>query len=82
MTKTVTCYYVVNAKGQSLTTTYKESEKEKAIEKLNYGLKRGWKWEIRTFERVVGKPAEDWELAACKQDSRKVNWGRNWMKNY
>jgi len=81
MIKTVTCYYVVNAKGQTLTETYEE--KEKAIEKLNYGLKRGWKWEIKTFERVVvEKLAENWELAGCKQDGRKVDWGRNWMKDY
>ena len=78
MTKTITYYYVVNAKGYSVSENYKN--KEQAIEKLNKGLKRGWNWQIKSFEKTISQP-ENWEMAGCKQDSTKVDWGRNWMKN-
>lgn len=68
----MTNYHVVNAKNELIATYHDEKA---AMEHLNKGLARGWKWTIEISTWEVKEP-ETWELAGCKQDSTKVDWGR------
>lgn len=73
--KTYTTYTILNAKGTVV--DYYDNEAQ-ALEKLNKGLKRGWNWTLETTVHTIRTP-EAWEMAGCKQDATKVDWGRNWM---
>lgn len=72
---TIINYYVLNAKGIMIGNF---TDKKEATAYLNKGLKRGWNWTLETVTRNIHKP-EVWEMAGCKQDATKVDWGRNWM---
>lgn len=74
--RTFTNYHVLNAKGQLIETFV--DDKAGAIAKQKQGLKRGWNWTIKATTWEVENP-KDWEMAGCKQDSTKVDWGKNWM---
>ena len=74
--RTFTNYHVLNVKGQLIETFV--DDKASAIAKQKQGLKRGWNWTIKATTWEVGDP-KDWEMAGCKQDSTKVDWGKNWM---
>lgn len=71
----MTNYFVLNAKGVMVGNFTNEKE---AKEYLNKGLKRGWKWTLETVTHNTHNP-EVWEMAGCKQDTTKVDWGKNWM---
>lgn len=73
--KTHTIYTILNAKGTIVALYDNEAQ---ATEKLNKGLKRGWNWTLETTVRTIRTP-EIWEMAGCKQDTTKVDWGKNWM---